>query len=104
MSNIGKYAFLGGVGLALVMAFVNVPSGVLILAVLGLVVGFLNVSGSESQGFLIAAIALMLTATSVSVIPEVGGIVTTITGNLAAFVAPAALLVALKSLMESSKD
>ncbi len=104
MSNIGKYAFLGGVGLALVMAFVNVPNGVLILAVLGLVVGFLNVSGSESQGFLIAAIALMLTATSVSVIPEVGGIVTTITGNLAAFVAPAALLVALKSLLESSKD
>ena len=104
MSNIGKYAFLGGVGLALVMAFVNVPSGVLILAILGLVVGFLNVSGSESHGFLIAAIALMLTATSVSVIPEVGGIVTAITGNLAAFVAPAALLVALKSLLESSKD
>ncbi len=104
MSNIGKYAFLGGAVLALVMAFVNVPNGVLILAVLGLVVGFLNISDSESQGFLIAAIALMMTATSVAVIPEVGGMITKITGNLAAFVAPAALLVALKSLMESSKD
>ena len=50
MSNIGKYAFLGGAVLALVMAFVNVPNGVLILAVLGLVVGFLNISDSESQG------------------------------------------------------
>ena len=45
-----------------------------------------------------------MTATSVAVIPEVGGMITKITGNLAAFVAPAALLVALKSLMESSKD
>ncbi len=104
MSDIGKYAFLGGVVLAIVMAFVSVPSGALILAVLGLVVGFLNISGSESQGFLIAAIALMMTATSVAVIPEVGGRIATITSNMAAFVAPAALLVALKSLLDSSKD
>ncbi len=104
MSDIGKYAFLGGVILAIVMAFVSIPSGALILAVLGLVVGFLNISSSESQGFLIAAIALMMTATSVSVIPEVGMSITAITANMAAFVAPAALLVALKSLLESSKD
>ena len=48
MSNIGKYAFLGGVVLAIVMAFVSIPSGALILAVLGLVVGFLNITSSES--------------------------------------------------------
>ncbi len=104
MSDIGKYAFLGGVVLAIVMAFVSVPSGALILAVLGLVVGFLNVGSSETQGFLVAAIALMMTATSAGIIPEVGGMITNITGNMAAFVAPAALLVALKSLMESSRD
>lgn len=104
MSNIGKYAFLGGVALALVMAFVSIPSGALILAVLGLVVGFLNITSSESQGFLVAAIALMLTATSAGIIPEVGGVITAVTVNLVAFVAPAALLVALKSLTDSSRD
>jgi len=104
MSNIGKYAFLGGVVLAIVMAFVSIPSGALILAVLGLVVGFLNITSSESQGFLVAAMALMLTATSAGIIPEVGGAITAVTVNLVAFVAPAALLVALKSLTDSSRD
>ena len=104
MSKIGKYAFLGGVALALVMAFVSIPNGALILAVLGLVVGFLNITSSESQGFLVAAIALMLTATSAGIIPEVGGVITAVTVNLVAFVAPAALLVALKSLTDSSRD
>ena len=104
MSNIGKYAFLGGVALAIVMAFVSIPSGALILAALGLVVGFLNITSSESQGFLVAAIALMLTATSAGIIPEVGGVITAVTVNLVAFVAPAALLVALKSLTDSSRD
>jgi hypothetical protein len=70
MSHIGKYAFLSGVVLAVIMAFVSIPSGALILAVLGLVVGLLNITSSESQGFLVAAMALMLTATSAGIIPE----------------------------------
>ena len=48
--------------------------------------------------------ALMLTATSAGIIPEVGGAITAVTVNLVAFVAPAALLVALKSLTDSSRD
>lgn len=104
MGNVGKYAFMGGVGIAIVMAFIAVPNGHMILAVLGLIVGFMNVTGDESQGFLIAAIALMLTATSIGALPEVGSLVSGIASDLAAFVAPAALVVALKSLMDSSKD
>ncbi len=104
MANIGKYAFLAGVALAVIMAFATIPNAALILAVLGLIVGFLNVTDSESQGFLIAAIALMATAASLGAIPEVGEWLAGIGGNLAAFVAPAALVVALKSLQASAKD
>ena len=104
MGNIGKYAFLGGVAIAVAMAFVAVPSGHMILAVLGLVVGFMNITDDESQGFLIAAIALMLTATSIGALPEVGALLSGISSDLAAFVAPAALVVAMKSLLDKSKD
>ncbi len=104
MGNVGKYAFLAGVVLAIVMSLVDIPSGAVILGVLGLIVGLLNVSGAESEGFLVAAIALMMSATSISIIPQVGGWLAAVSGNLAAFVAPAALVVAVKSLVETSKD
>ena len=104
MGNIGRYAFLGGVAVAVAMAFVDVPSGAMVLVVLGLIVGFMNVTDDESQGFLLAAIALMLTATSIGALPEVGDVLSGVAGGLAAFVAPAALVVALKSLLDSSKD
>ena len=97
MGNVGKYAFLAGVVLAIVMSLVDIPSGAVI-------VGLLNVSGAESEGFLVAAIALMMSATSISIIPQVGGWLAAVSGNLAAFVAPAALIVAVKSLVETSKD
>jgi len=104
VGNVGKYAFMGGVAIAVIMAFVGVPNGYLILAVLGLIVGFMNITDEESGSFLIAAIALMLTSTSLGGLPEIGESITGIASNLAAFVGPAALVVALKSLMESSKD
>ena len=104
MGNVGRYAFIGGVGIAVVMAFVAVPNGHMILVVLGLIVGFMNITDGESQGFLLAAIALMLTATSIGGLPEVGGLLSGVASDLAAFVAPAALVVALKSLLDSSKD
>ena len=104
MSNVGKYAFLAGVALAVLLALISIPNGYVILAVLGLIVGFLNITGAETQAFLLAAIALMLTASSIGVFPGVGGFLSEFAANLAAFVAPAALIVALKSLFEVSKD
>ena len=104
MEMIGRYAFLGGVALAVLLAFVMVPSGYLILAVLGLIVGFLNITSEETKTFLLATIALMLSATSIGVIPGLGGWLAEIASNLAAFVTPAALVVALKSLLEVTKD
>ena len=105
MAKAGKYAFIVGLVLAVLAAVALDLAWVMwVLAVLGLIVGFLNVTKEETRSFLLAAIGLMLAATSVQVIPLVGDLVTRIMANLVVFIAPAVLIVALKSLLETAKD
>ncbi len=105
MGQLGKWAFIGGIVLAVVAAFVSQTTWIYwVLAVLGLVVGFLNVTADETKGFLLSAVALILSASAVQGIPLVGEMVTAIMGNLVAFMSAAVLIVALKSLFESAKD
>jgi len=107
--KVGGWAFILGVVIAIVAGFaatyVALYSGyvLLVLVVLGLIVGFLNVKDKQVVNFLIAAIALMAvgTANLVSInmaIPTLGTLVQGIIQNVAAFVAPAALVVALKEV------
>ena len=105
MGQLGKWAFIGGIVLAVVAAFVSQTSWMYwALAVLGLVVGVLNVTAEETKGFLLSAVALILSASAVQGIPLVGELVTAIMGNLVAFMSAAVLVVALKSLFETAKD
>jgi len=105
MGQIGKWAFIVGIVLSVVAGLLVAEVWMYwVMLVLGLVVGFLNVTAEESQGFLLAAIGLMLSATSVLAIPYIGAGVTAVVANLVAFIAPAVLVVALKSLFETAKD
>ncbi len=105
MGQLGKWAFIVGIVLSVISAFITQVGWMYWgLAVLGLVVGFLNITAEETKGFLLAAIALVLSASSVQGIPWVGETVTQIMGNLVAFMSAAVLVVALKSLFESAKD
>ena len=105
MAKVGKYAFIVGLVLAVLAAFAFEAAWAMwVLAVLGLIVGFLNVTKEEVRSFLLAAIGLMLAATSVQVIPLVGDLITQIMSHLVVFIAPAVLVVALKSLFETAKD
>ena len=104
MDQAGKYAFIAGVVLAVLAAFVDASWIWWVLAVLGLIVGILNVTAAESRTFLLAAIGLILSASSVQQLPFVGEQVTTICGNLVVFIGPAVLVVALKSLFETARD
>ena len=57
MGQVGKWAFIGGIVLAVVAAFVTQTTWIYwVLAVLGLVVGFLNVTAEETKGFLLSAV------------------------------------------------
>ncbi len=106
MEKWGEYAFLVGVIIAVIAGAVGYANPVvpLALVVLGLVVGFLNVSEKETTPFLIAAIALTAAGT-IDTFKVLDGIVsglgTALTGmvdNVAVFVVPGAILVALKAV------
>lgn len=114
VKKIGHYAFLVGVLLALVMALFSTTLNeqtqsilLLVLVVLGVIVGFLNVTSKEMTEFLVAAIALIVIAPVSSTlvvidkfIAGLGTLLQSVLSFIAIFVAPAALIVALKAIIE----
>ncbi|MBI2079625.1 hypothetical protein HYT84_02580 [Candidatus Micrarchaeota archaeon] len=107
--KMGEWAFLLGVFIAIVVGvlspWVQSIQGILmaVLALVGLVVGLLNIKEKEVNSFLLAALVLIVSASAIgtafallgeSVTGAVVGFVTALT----AFVAPAAVVVALKSV------
>ncbi len=105
-SSVGNWAFLLGVLIAIIVGiFGNVFSWVgLVLLVLGLIVGFMNIKTREVTGFLIASIALLAVSSAAGLteidmlLPSIGTYVASIVSALVAFVAPAALVIALKEI------
>jgi len=100
----GHYAFLVAVALGVLAALVPALQAdwvTWVLIILGLIVGFLNVTAKESTEFLVATIALMAVGTGgLGVVPTAGAIITSVLRNLLTVVAPAALVVALKAVYE----
>ena len=70
----GKWAFFIGLVLAGVagILFEAEEAVFWVLAILGVIVGLLNITREDTQGFLLAAIALTLSATALNLIPIVG--------------------------------
>ncbi len=108
MEKIGQWSFLIGIAIAVLFGiFGTAYAGYvgIILIILGLIVGILNISDREVYDFLIAAIALMLTgAAGLETLPQVGVYIGPILRNIATFVAPAAVIVALKAVYELGKE
>jgi hypothetical protein len=105
MGQLGKWAFIVGFVICVVAGVVIAePWMYWVLAVLGLIVGFMNITAAETQGFLLASIALMLSATSIIAIPFIGLAVTAILANVVVFISAAVLIVAVTSLFEIAKD
>lgn len=107
MEKIGHYAFLVCILLAVIAGLVVIPYAAIILVILGLIVGLLNITAKESKNFLIAAIAIAVAGSSgLGVIQwaGLGGMLTSILGNIALFVIPAALVVALKEIYRLARD
>ena len=110
--NMGEWAFLIGFLLAILFGFLPDTwegAATLVLVVLGLLVGFLNISEKESTPFLVAAAALMITASAgstLALIPPafLGTFLENAVGKIGVFVAPAAIVVAVKSVRSLAKD
>jgi hypothetical protein len=105
-STTGHWAFILGILLAIIAGLIpqlQTSTITWILVLLGLIVGFLNVTISETQEFLIAAIALLLIS-STGALPVLGTVIAVMLSNIVAFVAPAALIVALKAVYDMASN
>lgn len=104
--NVGHYTFIAGVILAIIAGLLGIrtlPYTTLILVLLGLVVGFLNITAKDTTEFLVAAIALIVAGTAsgiLTIIPMIGLYLQNILSAIAVFVAPAAIIVALKAVVQ----
>ena len=109
--KIGYYSFIGGVIIAIVLGLV--PGATLgaasawlasLLVVLGLIVGFLNVSGKETKEFMMVATVLIIAAFAGGASDILGGVqiigtyLQGIFSNVLAFVVPATIVVGLKDI------
>ena len=104
--TMGEWCFLGGVILAILAGFVDLTWIPAVLIVLGLLVGFMNITEKETESFLLAAVGLLLVGTAgLGAIPLFGleGTLESILTNIATFVAPGVLVVALKTIWELGK-
>ena len=110
-SKMGQWAFILGIIIAIIVSLFKVSDAVggwllLLLIVLGLIVGFLNVTEKETTPFLVASAALLITGTTgstLAIIPVVGGYFQNMVQNIAVFVTPAAILVAVKAIWALAK-
>ena len=93
----GQMSFLFGILLAIV-AGVFVPNNMTItwiLVIFGLIVGILNITTKEMVPFLIASIALIMSAGIFGALPYIGGVLKAMLDYIVEFVAPAAAFIAL---------
>jgi ABC-type Mn2+/Zn2+ transport system permease subunit len=106
MEKYGHWLFLLGVVLAVVLGFAmpNATWAMGLLALLGLIVGLVNITATEVKDFLIAAIALIVAASSFALIPMVGTYIADIMKYLLAMVTPAATIVALVQIWKLAKS
>ncbi len=114
MIQYGSWVFGFGLLLSLVVAFLpslgattsKIVFGTLII--LGIVIGFLNVTNDESIKFLVSAVALvLLTGPFLGLVAQnliQTAVLGKFFGNLIALIVPAAIIVSLKELFLTAKD
>jgi hypothetical protein len=103
-AKIGKWAFIIGLVVAVLAGLLFQPGwAVWVLAILGLIVGLLNVTAEDTRSFLLASIALTLSATALNTLPIVGTALSFILPFVVAFVAGATIVIALKELFQAAR-
>jgi hypothetical protein len=103
LQNLGHWAFLIGMLIAILGGFFNNIVGdtalLTALFVLGVIVGLLNITVKETSQFLLATVALILAGVvNLGLIPVVGVWLRNVLSNIVVFVVPAAVFVSLRSI------
>ena len=103
-AKIGRWAFILGLIIAVLAGLFFQPDWAYwVLAILGVIVGLLNIAAEETRGFLVAAIALILSATALNTVPVLGRALALVLPFVVAFVSGAVIVVALKELLATAR-
>lgn len=106
-SMVGFWAFIIGLVIALVAGVVMPANEIvlIVLIILGLIIGFLNITASEILLFLVATIALIVAGGAFNALTTlgIGAILGNILAYVAALMAPAAIVAAIKALWAVGK-
>jgi len=110
LSIIGPIAFYIGLIIAIATIFIT-PSGwlYLALAVLGVIVGLVNITAKESGAFLLATIAFIVTCVGTTLLVSMNGIVIPdellrLAANITVLVGLGAIVIALKAIYGIAKS
>ena len=104
---IGFWAFIIGLVIALV-AGITMPQNaiiIIVLIILGLIIGFLNITSKEIMLFLVATIALVAVGNVFAplTVLDIGKFLGSILSYVATLMAPAAIVAAIKALWAVGK-
>lgn len=107
--NVGKWSFIAGIVLAILTGLFAISYIGFVMFILGLVVGFLNVSDKEVHDYLVAVIALLVIGVSAfqaidTLSTVLGTFMTSVVSNFIAFVAASGLVVAIKAILLLGKS
>ncbi|MBI3412806.1 MAG: hypothetical protein HY051_01865 [Candidatus Aenigmarchaeota archaeon] len=101
--KLGAWSFIAGVVIVILVSLLSIEAGLVttMLVLLGVIVGLLNVRDKDTTHFLVAVIALAAAGNAnLNIVPLAGGQLQNILRNIGIFVAPAAVIVALKAIYE----
>lgn len=103
LKRVGHYSFIAGIIIAVIVGLIPALRGnpaVWVMVILGVIVGFLNITAKETIGFLVACVGLIIASSaSALTLAIIWPTLTTILGNVIIFIAPAAIVVAIKTVI-----
>ena len=109
--KIGVWAFILGLVIVIIVAIVRPSTGytptlAIVLAIIGIIIGLLNINDHEISLFLIASITLVIASSSLVALSEtlnLAGFIRTLLQGIILLVAPGAAIVSLRALYDVAK-
>lgn len=105
-STIGRWSFLIGVLLAIVLGFLGrqtEQTWVFVLVIIGLIVGLLNITEAEASPFLMSGAVLIIASALGQSVMDVSNILSGILQALLAIFVPATIIVSIRHVFNLAK-
>ena len=103
VQRVGSWAFIVGIIIAIIAGFYQIGTVMTtVLIIMGLITGFLNITGKETNSFLFATLVLTVMASMggqvLQSISMVGPMLQSVFSAIMLFIIPAGMIVALKAI------